>query len=384
MPVRVVSEATEWPLEPDRPPRAGITRLRHIGHERACHRGRVMAIRRRFAAGSDDGHWAVGALPNESLSKCRRRLPSRRRQTTTSSRAVRVSCRSPASRMPRSGTWRDVISPGSIRACRRFRRIERRPLHCSRTWRGRPAWVEAISIVARLPWCSTTRRHCGSLSPRSRRPGSRTRWNRRLARQARSRSPTPGRATSGRAWVKRCMRASRWSARCSIRCDEVLRESRGASLLDTIFGRPGSAESLDDPQWERPAIYALECALTALWSSVGVQPSMRARARARGACGLHRPPACSAWRTACDWPRPWAIPTAALEGVAIAPPSLTLRSTAHRAAWLGPMKSLDTEYWRHHAANGSRGHRRRRRRRSRRQASMSWSWSARTRRWRRC
>ena len=56
------------------------------------------------------------------------------------------------------------------------------------------------------------------------------------------------------------------------RCDAVLDEERGASLLDVMFGRPGAAGDLDDPQWKQPAIYALECALTALWSSLGIRP----------------------------------------------------------------------------------------------------------------
>ena len=58
------------------------------------------------------------------------------------------------------------------------------------------------------------------------------------------------------------------------RCEAVLREDRGASLLDVMFGRPGAAGDLDDPQWKQPAIYALECALTALWSSLGVRPAV--------------------------------------------------------------------------------------------------------------
>ena len=56
------------------------------------------------------------------------------------------------------------------------------------------------------------------------------------------------------------------------RCDALLRNERGASLLDVMFGRAGSAGALDEPRWKQPAIYALECALTALWSSVGIRP----------------------------------------------------------------------------------------------------------------
>ncbi len=58
------------------------------------------------------------------------------------------------------------------------------------------------------------------------------------------------------------------------RCDAVLREERGKSLLDVMFGRDEPAGDLDDPAWTQPAIYALECALTALWESVGVRPQV--------------------------------------------------------------------------------------------------------------
>ena len=58
------------------------------------------------------------------------------------------------------------------------------------------------------------------------------------------------------------------------RCDSLLRAERGASLLDVMFGRSASPADLDDPKWKQPAIYALECALTALWASVGIRPSV--------------------------------------------------------------------------------------------------------------
>ena len=78
------------------------------------------------------------------------------------------------------------------------------------------------------------------------------------------------------------------------RCDDWLREERDASLLDVMFGRPGASGDLDDPQWKQPAIYALECALGALWSSLGIRPGVVlghslgeiAAARAAGVFGL--------------------------------------------------------------------------------------------------
>ena len=56
------------------------------------------------------------------------------------------------------------------------------------------------------------------------------------------------------------------------RCDRFIQQERGVSLLDVMFGRPGAPGDLDEPRWTQPAIYALECALTALWRSVGIEP----------------------------------------------------------------------------------------------------------------
>ena len=58
------------------------------------------------------------------------------------------------------------------------------------------------------------------------------------------------------------------------RCEAVIQEERGVSLLDVMFGRDGAAGDLNDTAWAQPAVYALECALTALWRSVGVEPSV--------------------------------------------------------------------------------------------------------------
>ena len=58
------------------------------------------------------------------------------------------------------------------------------------------------------------------------------------------------------------------------RCEAVFREERGVSLLDVMFGADEASGDLGDTAWEQPALYALECALTALWRSVGVTPSV--------------------------------------------------------------------------------------------------------------
>ncbi len=58
------------------------------------------------------------------------------------------------------------------------------------------------------------------------------------------------------------------------RCDQLLLQQRGVSLLDVMFGRNGTDGLLDEQAWCQPAIYSLECALVALWESVGVRPGV--------------------------------------------------------------------------------------------------------------
>ncbi len=58
------------------------------------------------------------------------------------------------------------------------------------------------------------------------------------------------------------------------RCEKVFREERGESLLDVMWGRNDAKGDLSDTAWEQPALYALGCALTDLWESVGIRPSV--------------------------------------------------------------------------------------------------------------
>ena len=122
------------------------------------------------------------------------------------------------------------------------------------------------------------------------------------------------------------------------RCDEILREERGASLLDVMFGRTEGVE------WTRPAVYALECALTALWASVGIQPSAvvgqglgeLAAAQAAGVFGLEEGLRLAA---AADGP----------EGITVAPPSLAFVSSVTGRVLEGE-DALDEAYWQRQAS----------------------------------
>ncbi len=141
-------------------------------------------------------------------------------------------------------------------------------------------------------------------------------------------------------------------------CDAVLRDERGASLLDIMFGRVDAASDLDDPSWAQPAVYALECALTALWASVGIQPTVVAGegvgevaaaqaagvislddglrfASARGSLLSALPGAGLALEGSLD---------AALRGVSIGPPTLNMVSSATGRV-IASDKALDAAYW---------------------------------------
>ena len=56
-------------------------------------------------------------------------------------------------------------------------------------------------------------------------------------------------------------------------CNGKLIEERGVALLDGILGKDGEASADGESVSERAAVYAVECALTALWRSVGANPA---------------------------------------------------------------------------------------------------------------
>ena len=57
-------------------------------------------------------------------------------------------------------------------------------------------------------------------------------------------------------------------------CEALFRSETGASLLDPLFDGEGTEKPIDDPAWTDPAAYALQCAVTALWSSLDVRPAV--------------------------------------------------------------------------------------------------------------
>ncbi len=142
------------------------------------------------------------------------------------------------------------------------------------------------------------------------------------------------------------------------RCDAVFRETRRASLLDGMFGRTGSEDDPDAPAWTQPAVYGLQCALTALWSSVGIRPTVvvgqdlgeLAAAQAAGVFGLEEGLRLAMARGDLSSPPPAGEapapdPEALLAGIELAPPSVVLVSGV-TGRTMQPGDVLDGAYWR--------------------------------------
>ena len=328
LPVRVVSETVAWPSTPDRPPRAGVSAFGISGTN-----AHVIVE----GYGSPNGASpsplglpqpvAVSALPQPDTG-----LAARGTRLLPLSGKSAASLRKLAERYL---AWLD----------------EREPVL-------KPDEAASGEILSDMAWTAGTgRSHFGHRAAvafedcRSLREGLHS-----LAAANESEPVTPARiafayASDGIHWIPTCeaLHASEPAVRSILdRCDEVFGEVRNASLLDVMFARRDSVENLDDPQWARPATYALQCAITALWSGVGVQPGVAlghgvgvlAAAQAANVFGLE-----DGLRLAMAFDHPGAIP----DDIAMGAPSLTLLDTLTGLA-VSPDDVRDAAYWRRQVA----------------------------------
>ncbi len=140
------------------------------------------------------------------------------------------------------------------------------------------------------------------------------------------------------------------------RCDDLIRQERGTSLLDVMFGRPGVEHDLNDPAWAEPATYALQCALTAQWASVGIHPSAvvaqgsgrLAAAQVAGVFnlneGLRLAVALGELKESQDSQAAIETLQTTLDGVTLDAPSLPLVSSM-TGQMLESVDALDIDYW---------------------------------------
>ena len=261
LPLHVTSEATPWPVVPDRPPLAGVSGFgwsgtnAHVLLEGHGTPGRV-------PAGPADGRWPRGTPRSVRISLpewITERVP-RERFTPRTTRLLPLSGRTPEALRDladRYLAWLDENSadpaaPGLLADMAWTASVGRS--HFSR--RAGVTFVDADSL----------RRKLGALVANAEdvpsRPGGRVAF------------AYTGQASQW-AGMGEALYESEPVVRAVLdRCDAVLREQRDVSLLDVMFGRAGHGDLLDEAAWTQPAIYALECALTALWASVGIEPEV--------------------------------------------------------------------------------------------------------------
>ena len=354
LPVRVTSEATAWPVAPDRPLRAGVSA---------------------FALSGTNAHVLVegyGAPEEDSVAEAGRGLPAGSAQSVAITLPDSVPESSTADGLrPR----RTRLLPLSGKSGDALRESAERYLswldECAGELSAEGAAAEPL--LSDMAWTAAVgRSHFAHRAGVAFEDAASLREGLRAIKES-DELPKPQAAArmafayAGEDDIRTGMGQELYEsepvARAVLdRCDEVLRVERGASLLDVMFDRDGE---LDDPAWAQPAAFALECALTALWSSIGIRPNVVfgagageiAAAHAAGVFTLEEGLRFAARRGALmeAVSREEGAEAAlddletALEGVVTALPSLTLVNGVTGRA-LNSGETMDGAYWRRQAS----------------------------------
>ena len=331
LPVQVVAAMTDWPSHPDRPPRAGVSAFGISGTNSHVV---VEGYGEANGAGPDGESLASGpALP------------------------VGVSLPEPLADLPQpgegeSGTRTSRILPLSGKAEGALQELAWRYL----SWLDeRDGEGDAETVLADMAWTAGVgRSHFEHRAAVVFRDAASLRAGLKTLAEAEER-PQPLAASKAAfvftgegqwAGMGQELYESEPVVRAVLdRCDAITREEGGASLLDVMFGRGGAEGALEDPATAQPAVYALECALAALWSSVGIMPGAvfgqglgeLAAAQAAGVFGLEEGLRLAVALGAGEPP----------EGISVAPPSLTLVSGV--TGRVAETDALDREYWQRQA-----------------------------------
>ena len=353
LPVRVTSEATDWPLVSDRPRRAGVSAFALSGTNAHVLVEGYGAPEEDTAADTGRGSPAGSAQPvaitlPDSVPKSQAAEGLRPRRTRLlplsgkSGDALRESAE-------RYLSWLDECA-GELSA----EGAAAEPLLSDMAWTaavGRSHFAHRAGVA--FEDAASLREGLGALADLGEFPKPQT-----AARVAFAYAGEGG----NRAGMGGELYESEPVARAVLNhCDEVLRVERGASLLEMMFS--GSGE-LDDPAWSQPAAFALECALTALWASVGIRPNVVFGAGAGEIAAAHAAGVFALEEGLRFAARRGALMEAisggegveaalddletALEGVVTALPSLTLVNGVTGRV-LGSGETLDGAYWRRQA-----------------------------------
>ena len=273
IPLRVTADRTDWPLRSGRPPRAGVSGFGWSGTNAHVLLEGIEGADDAAGRGDAGGRqWPVGAA-----------LPVPVASADDSADAVPL----PAAKEGELSARATRILPLSGRSEQALRELAQRYLDWTDERAGRVLAGSGADdpLLADMAWTAGVGR-----SHFDRRAGVVFRDAESLREGLRKVADADEGVVAGRAATVAFAyggQASQWPGmgaelygsepvvRAVLdRCDEVLRQERDASLLDVMLGRPAAIGDLDDPQWKQPAIYALECALAAFWSSLGIRPDV--------------------------------------------------------------------------------------------------------------
>ncbi|MCY3760212.1 MAG: beta-ketoacyl synthase N-terminal-like domain-containing protein, partial [Gemmatimonadetes bacterium] len=336
LPVEVVSDLTDWPSHPGRPPRAGVSA---------------------FGISGTNSHVVV-----EGYGEANGAGPDGESLASGPARPVGVSLPETLADLPlpgegESGTRRTRILPLSGKA---EGALQEQAGHYLSWLDERDGEGNAETVLADMAWTAGVgRSHFEHRAAVVFRGAASLRAGLKTLAEAEAR-PQPLAASKaafvftgeGCQWVGmgQELYESEPVVRAVLdRCDAVMREERGASLLDAMFGGAGPEGALEDPARAQPTVYALECALAALWSSLGIRPGAvvgqglgeLAAAQAAGVFGLEEGLRLAAVRGATDPARNGQ--EAVLEATAISPPALPFVSSV--TGRVLDADGLDREYW---------------------------------------
>ena len=267
LPVRVTSEATEWPSNSNRPPRAAISAFGVSG-------ANAHVVLEGYGSPQLDSDQADGHRPPAGLSIA---IPASSVEPASGASAAAAG---PAERelrfLPLSGK-----SEGAVRD------LAKGYLSWLDEHFGEPQQAAAtVSTLADMAWTAGVgRSHFAHRAGVPFKDLASLRDGLTTLAEAETHDEASDPRTASRVAFLYNGEASRWTdmgrelyetepaARAVLDlCDSVVQKERGVSLLDVMFGRDGAEGDLDDPSWAQPALYSLQCALSALWSAIGIRP----------------------------------------------------------------------------------------------------------------
>ena len=245
LPVRVTSEATPWPVDPARPFRAAVSSFGYSGTN--AH----LVLEGGPVPAKDSAATELAPLPGAAEPH---RLPVAREV-----RLLPLSARTPAALSELAARYLDWFDDGGNEPSR--------AQLAAAAWTagtGRRHFRERAGLVFTGP--AELREQLRALAA-GRGPGQK---------------PVPGKVAfvftgQGSQWVgmgRDLYEREPVVRRVLDQADTALRDERGGSLVEVMFGSGAESGDLNRTEWAQPALYALQAALVAQWRSVGIEPEV--------------------------------------------------------------------------------------------------------------